>query len=767
MSIIKPFDALNLKKEDLYGDEVGVVTRPDLAKLLATLVPKEKIHFNTRVMSTMQSDDRVTLQCSDHKLYQGSILIGADGAYSNTRQTLYNSMAEQDILPKSDGEPLGYGFDCAVGVTEPLDDALYPALKEKYCRFEIMLGKDIPYSWWLMTLTDNRVGWIITQDVRSQSSSNGEKRNFKYSDWGPDAALEMCNRVRDYASPIGGTMGDFYDKTPKEAISKVMLEDKMLPFGGQGANMAMLGALDLVNLLFDMESDTQEEITSVFERYHKSRRTASKAAFNTSHQTANLMHGKGIVADVVRYISLNWIPNWMIRWGSDKYNEYRHQVVFLPFVPLRGSLKYKTNKPSPKAIFEKSKELKPLGSALSLSPPLMIYFEQLGLYDQLLKVTKPFGSIRLKKENMAPIGTFEMKESKEEIRKRYGYDVRIVSRPDLVNLLLSLIPAERIHLNTKVLSTEQDEHKVTLQCSDSETYIGSILVGADGAHSSVRQNMYKELSKAGVLPRSDSQPLGYGYDCVVGVTDPLDPLKYPVLKEEFCDFEILLGDKIPYTWWYIPLENNKIGWMITEDIRSKGDDGGRNAKSSEWELDAAVDMCKRVRHLPCIYGGALGDIIDSTPKDLISKVILEDKYFSVWFNRRTVLLGDGANMAIDGAVELVNLLFDIRTDSQEDITEAFKQYHDSRRQAAQIAVKSSNQSGSMMHSKGVIGDIVRHIALNWIPNWLFRIGADKINEYRPQINFLPLVEKRGTLKTRTNQRSRRMALDASTTGVSS
>jgi 2-polyprenyl-6-methoxyphenol hydroxylase-like FAD-dependent oxidoreductase len=129
-----------------YGDEVGVVTRPDLAKLLATLVPKEKIHFNTRVISTTQSDERVTLQCSDHKLYQGSILIGADGAYSNTRQTLYNSMAEQGTLPKSDGEPLGYGFDCAVGVTEPLDVALYPALKEKYCRFEIMLGKDIPYS---------------------------------------------------------------------------------------------------------------------------------------------------------------------------------------------------------------------------------------------------------------------------------------------------------------------------------------------------------------------------------------------------------------------------------------------------------------------------------------------------------------------------------------------------------------------------------------------------------------------------------------------
>ncbi|KFH65613.1 hypothetical protein MVEG_09089 [Podila verticillata NRRL 6337] len=418
-------------------------------------------------------------------------------------------------------------------------------------------------------------------------------------------------------------------------------------------------------------------------------------------------------------------------------------------------------------IFEKSKELKPLGSALSLSPPLMIYFEQLGLYDQLIKVSKPFGSLRLKKENLTPIGTFEMKESKEEIRKRYGYDVRIVARPDLVHLLLSLIPPQRIHLNTKVQSTVQDEHKVTLHCSNNETYVGSILIGADGAYSSVRQIMYQELAKAGVLPKADSQPLGHGYDCVVGVTDPLDPVKYPILKQEFCDFEILLGHHIPYTWWNIPLENNKMGWMITQDIQSQSDDEKCKTRSSEWAPDAAIDMCNQVRHLPCVYGGTLGDIIDSTPEALISKVMLEDKLFSTWYNGRTVLLGDachkmlvfggqGANMAIDGAVELVNLLFDIDTDSQRDITDVFKKYHHSRRGAALTAVKSSNQSGSMMHSKGLVADMIRHVALNWIPNWLIRIGADKINEYRPQICFLPFVEKRGTLKTKTNRPCRKV-----------
>jgi len=93
----------------------------------------------------------------------------------------------------------------------------------------------------------------------------------------------------------------------------------------------------------------------------------------------------------------------------------------------------------------------------------------------------------------------------------------------------------------------QDKHKVTLHCSNNETYVGSILIGADGAYSSVRQIMYKELAEAGVLPKADSEPLGHGYDCVVGVTYPLDPTKYPILKQEFCDFEILLGHKIPYT----------------------------------------------------------------------------------------------------------------------------------------------------------------------------------------------------------------------------
>lgn len=56
-------------------------------------------------------------------------------------------------------------------------------------------------------------------------------------------------------------------------------------------------------------------------------------------------------------------------------------------------------------------------------------------------------------------------------------------------------------------------------------------------------------------------------------------------------------------------------------------------------------MCNQVRHFR-IPGGkdgnlTMGNIIDRTPKDQISKVMLEEKIFSTWHGGRTVLLGDG------------------------------------------------------------------------------------------------------------------------------
>lgn len=64
-------------------------------------------------------------------------------------------------------------------------------------------------------------------------------------------------------------------------------------------------------------------------------------------------------------------------------------------------------------------------------------------------------------------------------------------------------------------------------------------------------------------------------------------------------------------------------------------------ENAEWGPEAVTPMIKEFYHLPCPYGGTIGDLIDATPKELISKVYLEHKMFQTWHHGRSVLLGDG------------------------------------------------------------------------------------------------------------------------------
>lgn len=69
-------------------------------------------------------------------------------------------------------------------------------------------------------------------------------------------------------------------------------------------------------------------------------------------------------------------------------------------------------------------------------------------------------------------------------------------------------------------------------------------------------------------------------------------------------------------------------------------------KNSEWGPEANAPMIKEFYDFRCPYGGIVGDLIDATPPELISKVYLEHKLFKSWSHGRSVLIGDG-NKATD------------------------------------------------------------------------------------------------------------------------
>lgn len=84
-------------------------------------------------------------------------------------------------------------------------------------------------KWITFTTRKNTVCWMVIRYLSKSSSKSDDK--FCNSDWGPEATEAMCNEVRAYKVPGKDgkvlTLGDYIDRTPKELIVKVMLEEKV------------------------------------------------------------------------------------------------------------------------------------------------------------------------------------------------------------------------------------------------------------------------------------------------------------------------------------------------------------------------------------------------------------------------------------------------------------------------------------------------------------------------------------------------------------
>jgi len=63
--------------------------------------------------------------------------------------------------------------------------------------------------------------------------------------------------------------------------------------------------------------------------------------------------------------------------------------------------------------------------------------------------------------------------------------------------------------------------------------------------------------------------------------------------------------------------------------------------NAEWKPESVDTTISKIIHHKVPYGGTVGDLVDATPKDLISKVYLEDKMFETWTHGRIALIGDG------------------------------------------------------------------------------------------------------------------------------
>ncbi|KAF9404614.1 hypothetical protein BGZ76_006887, partial [Entomortierella beljakovae] len=257
--------------------------------------------------------------------------------------------------------------------------------------------------------------------------------------------------------------------------------------------------------------------------------------------------------------------------------------------------------------------------------------EQLGIYDDLFKVARPYDKVNFFDGEANLSGSMDLSFVKEA----NGFPVLAFTRPDFYDVLRKRIPTEKINFKKKILKTEEKDGKVTIFCGDETSYTGDILIGADGAHSGVRQNLFKQLNEKKILPKSDLDAFSIGYTVIVGIAKTTDHERYPALKQEGASFnQILYNDSS--NCYIITLPDNQISWgfgtQLPETVLKD--------MNAEWSAGESAPTLEQYRKFPNPVGGTMGDMFDATPKESISKVYLEEKLFKTWHHGRTVLLGD-------------------------------------------------------------------------------------------------------------------------------
>ncbi|KAF9293295.1 hypothetical protein BGZ88_005548 [Linnemannia elongata] len=218
---------------------------------------------------------------------------------------------------------------------------------------------------------------------------------------------------------------------------------------------------------------------------------------------------------------------------------------------------------------------------------------------------------------------------------------------------------------------------------------------------------------------------------------------------------------------YSAVRQAMIGWgfgtqILTEELQREND----TTRSSDWGPESTQALCGQIQDYEIPIGGTMGDLIHETPRDSISRMMLEEKLFETWYHQRTVLIGDACHRispysgqgpvnAMEDAVILANAIYEIRAVNSENITTAFQDYYEERYPHAVEQLKFSKLFTMLMAGQTWKESLMRRFVLSHMSKYFQRRNYAKTLNYRPQASFLPRVPDRGIIPVLPQKPSKR------------
>ncbi|KAM0232973.1 hypothetical protein ACHAPO_007435 [Fusarium lateritium] len=314
----------------LLGTFPRVVSRHDLTKVLYESLPpstKEKILTNKKVSDIIPNATGVQVSCVDGTSYEGSIVIGTDGAHSYVREKMRDLALNDNSDQVNDEKPFLTTFR-----------ALWLRMPTKFAGLNAGVtcethGPDAATQ--LFAGEDSAVMGLY------EKLDTPTRDRVRYTEADQVALVERWGHIP--LAPGGKlTLKDAFNARTQSGL--VSLEEgvvnhwswggrvvlagdsahKFTPSLGAGCNNGLIDVVALVNQLYALRqetpSPTQAQLASAFQTYQDSRMApVVEACRSSGNATANATWQSGVFKFIDKYVmGIEKVQNLLIGMGAPK-----------------------------------------------------------------------------------------------------------------------------------------------------------------------------------------------------------------------------------------------------------------------------------------------------------------------------------------------------------------------------------------------------------------------------------------------------------------
>jgi 2-polyprenyl-6-methoxyphenol hydroxylase-like FAD-dependent oxidoreductase len=324
------------------------------------------------------------------------------------------------------------------------------------------------------------------------------------------------------------------------------------------------------------------------------------------------------------------------------------------------------------------------GAGIWLPPNALQALQELGVSERLLAAGESLQRIDLSDLHHGLLQSLSLVPFVE----RFGFPILAVHRRALHQVLLDVAGPAHVHLGSTPTNLEYRDGTWTLHFASCEPVRTTLLLGADGIHSALRQ---------GIAPHSRVRYSGQGcYRTVVRATLPE--------SERGSSQEIWAPGR---RFGYSSLGGGLVYWYATFDAPAH-----QRPATPEAQRAHALALARE-------FSVTVRELVETTPAEAVLFNEIEDLPQPVWSGDDVILLGDAAhavtpNLGQGGAQAIEDALF-LAKAIQADPRTAASRYRAARQQRVQNILRQAYRLGRAAHLHNAFLRRLRNVALRHYP----------------------------------------------------